>query len=212
MSSHILGDDLRGTTLLSVHLAVDAWQHQVLRCLVVDKLPLADMLLLLVRDPHLVVESTPLALLVREGAEPVGARVELTGSLQVGKLAVRDLALAAVPARRHCRVPEGAVRVLAVGEELAILLALVGDLSRGGRVPADALAVLARHAEGADVAGVDRGAGGRCRGLMGEFAVFVCAFEVVLANRVFRVRRFPRAGVHVDVLGHDMAPGLGCRG
>lgn len=168
------------------------------------------MLLRLVGDPDLVVEGPPLALLVREGAEPVRARVELAGDLEVGELAVRGLALAAIPTRGHGRVPEDAARILAVGEELAVLLALVGDFGRGRRVSANAFAVFTRYAKGADIVGVDGCARGCGRRLVGKLALFVGAVEVVFADHFLGVRRFSLSLGHVHILTDDMAPSLGC--
>lgn len=85
----------------------------------------------LVRNPDLVLEDTSLALLMCERASPVGAGVELASRLDMRKLAVRHLAFATVPARWHAGMSEWAVGVGAVGEELAIHLALVRGL--GGR-------------------------------------------------------------------------------
>jgi len=120
-------DHLRHT--LVHHLR--SWQNQLFLAVVLDKLSLADVLLGLVRNPDLVFEGASLALFVGERARPVGAGVELALRLDMGKFAVGHLALSAVAARWHAGVSERAVGVGAVGEELAVHLALMRSL--GGR-------------------------------------------------------------------------------
>lgn len=176
--------------LFSVHtMLARAWQNEVLRTAITDKLPLTDVLRRpLLGRPHFVLESTSLALLVHEGAGTVGAWAELAGRLDVSELAVGHLALAAVAAGRHGRVPEGAVRVGAVGKELAVLFALVRHLGGRRRVPANALAVFAGYAEAAHIIDVDRGTRWGRGGLVGKLAILVLAPQVEPADGIIGVR------------------------
>jgi hypothetical protein len=88
------------------------------------------MLLGTIRRPHFVLECAALALLVQERAAAVGAGPELARRLEMSELAAGYLALTTVATRGHCRMPEGAERVGAIGPVLAVLLALMGRLGR----------------------------------------------------------------------------------
>lgn len=82
---------------------------ELLLTLLVDKLPLANVLLVPVRHPDLVFEFPPLlALRMLESACWVQARVELAHGSNVAELAVGGSTIGAVPARWHRWVPEGA--------------------------------------------------------------------------------------------------------
>lgn len=143
------------------------------RCILVRKLSFANVVIGAFCSPYLVVESSPLALLVCEGAEAVCAGAKLAGRLQVSELAVRNLALPTVAACWHGWVAECAMGILAVGEEFAVLLALVCNLGGWRWMTANTLAVLAGDAKTAHVVQV-HGDTWRSRWrLMCELAVLV---------------------------------------
>lgn len=156
-------------------------------------------MILRLRRPDLVLEPSLLAVVVCEPAVRVQARVELALSFGVGELAVRSRAVGPVAAEGH-RVLERTAGVLTVGVELAILLALMCQSGCRGRVPANALPVLAGCAKGADVINIDSDSWRRRRGLVGEFAVLVGALKIVLADGVIGIRRLALSLGHLDIL------------
>jgi len=97
---------------------------------IIHKLPLTDVLGTLASGPDLILEASLLSVLVREGAVGVETRVEFALGLNMCKLAVRVCAAGTVPAERHRGVLERALRVLAIGKEFAVLLALVSKTGR----------------------------------------------------------------------------------
>ena len=105
--------------------------NRLLHCRLVHKLAFGNMVPVVraASDPHLILECPSLSLFVLELAEPIRAWPVLANCLEVGELAVRHRTVTTVPTDWR-RVAEGAVRVLAVGIELAVLLALVGYFRR----------------------------------------------------------------------------------
>lgn len=143
--------------------------------ILINKLPLTDMLVGRVGGPDLILEPSLLAHVVRKVAAGVQARVEPALGRDVGELAVFCCATSTIPTQRHRGVLERTPRVLAVGEELALLFTLVRKLGRGGGMTADTFPVLAGSSKATDVAGVDRRAWGSGWRLMCKFALLVGA-------------------------------------
>ena len=147
--------------------------------------------------PDLVLETSLLPIVVLEGTGSVEAGVELALGLDMGKLAIWRCAPCAIAAQRHVWVLEGAARVLAVGEELALLLALVGEFLSWRGVATNTFSVLACGSKATHIVDID-GYTRRCsRRLVGEFAVFVGAFEVEPANGFFGVGRLFVSHIHI---------------
>jgi hypothetical protein len=121
----LLNDDI--SLLLDVSiLPLD----ELLRDTIINKSSLADMLSALASSPDLILEASLLSILMCKSTIGVETWVELALCLDMCELAVRVCAASAVAAERHRWVLEGALRVLAVGEELAVLLALVCETGR----------------------------------------------------------------------------------
>lgn len=154
----------------------------------------------LICDPDLVREGTALTLLVQESTEAVCARSELAGNLEVCEWAVGHLAFSTISAGGLAGVLECAVRIGAVGEELAVLLALVGRLVRWGRVSADTFPVFASGSKRADVGQINRSVGRSHWRLVSKLAVPVLATQVESADGLVRVGRFTVGLCHLDVL------------
>lgn len=114
-------------------------------------------------SPDLILEASLLSIVVRKRAVGVETRVELALCSDMRKLALGVCTASTVSAERHRWVLEGALGVLAVGEELAVLLALMCETSGRRRVSCDTFAVLACGSEAAVIVHVDRssGRGGR---------------------------------------------------
>lgn len=119
------------------------------------------MFLRAVRCPDLVGERSALALLVLELAVSVRAGPEFAHHWVVIEFAARRLAVGTVTAGGLGRVLEGAASVLAVGPELAVLLALVGHPGGRRRMPANTFEVLASCTETANILNVDGRSWGR---------------------------------------------------
>lgn len=106
--------------------------NQLLHLLIlIHKLPLTNMLPLLARNPHLILKlPPPLPLLMLERTLRIQARVELTHRLDMRKRAPLLRTIRAVATQPRRRVAERTPRVRAVGEELAVLLGVVGEFLR----------------------------------------------------------------------------------
>lgn len=117
-------------TFLVHHVLLLALNDYLILYAVFHELALADVVAIF-GGPHLVLEDALLALLVGVRAVGVLARVEPALDLDVRELAALGGAACSVAAEGHVRVPEGALRVVTVREELAVLFSLVRQLSGG---------------------------------------------------------------------------------
>lgn len=99
---------------------------------------------------------------------------------------------------------ERASSVLAVGEEFAVLFALVRKPCCWRGVASDAFAVFAGSTKAANVVDIDRNTRRRSWRLMCEFAVFVCAVKIVFADRLIRVWRLALAHINILAFGSSL--------
>lgn len=99
---------------------------------------------------------------------------------------------------------ERASSVLAVGEELAVLFALVRKPCGWRGVASDAFAVFAGSTKAANIVDIDRNTRRRSWRLMCEFAVFVCAVKIVFADRLVRVWWLALAHINILAFGSSL--------
>lgn len=103
--------------------------NQLLVAILIDKLPLANVLLF-TGYPYLILEFAPLLTFdMLESTSRVQARIELANCLNVGEFAIGCRAVSAISTK--CAVAERASLVCAIRPEFAILFHLMCNLLSG---------------------------------------------------------------------------------